>query len=452
MSAKPKRIVILGGGFGGVCAAQHLDKIFAGDENIEITLISENNYLLFTPMLPEVPSSSIEAKHIITPIRAFFRRARFQNSHVHSIDLENRRIRTSHCEQCHHIQLTFDHLVLAVGSTTKFFGLPGVTENALPMKTLSDAMALRNHIIDILEHADMQTDPQTRKKMLTFVIAGGGFAGVETAAEIRDFLDIACRYYPNLRHDEISVVLVHAGARIMPEINAELAGYALEKLRQRKVEVVLNTKVRSATSASVTLSNDEEIATKTLIWTAGVATSPLVAHLPCARNKRGQVKVNEHLQVPDAPNVWALGDCAEIINPKTEEPYPPTAQHAIRQGKVVAENITASIRGGDKKPFVYDPLGMLVSLGRRSAVAEILGFKFSGFFAWWLWRTIYLFKLPGLERKVRVALDWTLDLFFTRDIVLLKVFMRKPASEVDGDIAQNDKGKAEKESKWVSKQ
>ncbi len=433
MVGRAQRIVILGGGFGGAYAAMRLEKIFARDKNVEITLISEQNYLLFTPMLPEVPSSSIEAKHIISPLRAFFRKVKFQNSEVHSIDLGNRVVTTSHCSICGRLDVGFDHLVLGLGSTTNFFGLPGVAEQALPMKSLNDAMILRNHIIDLLEHADMQTDSPMRKVMLTFVVAGGGFAGVETVAEIRDFLDRASRYYGHVRAEDVRVVLVHSGSRILPEISERLAAYALRQLRKRDVEVVLNMKVASATADFMELANKERIRTKTLVWTAGVTPSPLLATLPCGRNKRGQIIVNKYLEVPDHPGLWGLGDCAEIRNPESGQPYPPTAQHAIREGKLVAENIAASIRGAAKSQFRYKPLGVLASLGRRSAVAEILGFRFSGFFAWWLWRTIYLFKLPGLERKLRVAMDWTLDLFFARDIVLLKVFMRQGASEVPID-------------------
>ncbi len=336
---------------------------------------------------------------------------------------------------CQRYELKFDHLVLALGSTTNFYGLPGVAENALPMKTLSDAMMLRNHIIDLFEHADLQSDPQIRKAMLTFVVVGAGFAGAETAAELHDFAYTARRYYPNVRPEEVRVILVHAGSRIMPEIGEKLADYASKKLTENGVEVLLNTRVRSATADWVELINGERIPTKSLVWTAGVAPSPLLTTLPCARNKRGQIIVNEHLEVADHPGIWAIGDCAQIPNPRTGAPYPPTAQHAVREGKTVAQNIAASIRVGKKKPFTYRPLGVLASLGRRSAVAEICGIRFSGFFAWWLWRTIYLLKLPGLERKVRVAMDWTLDLFFRRDIALLKVFMKKVPSEMPMDAA-----------------
>lgn len=422
MSPEAPRIVVLGGGFGGVYAALALEKLFLHDDAVEIVLISEENFLLFTPMLPEVASGSLEAKHIVSPVRAFFRKAQFHNSDVERIDLDNRKVFTRHCLACGQYELPFDHLVLALGSTTNFYGLPGVAEHALPMKTLSDAMVLRNRIIDRFEHANMESDPGMRRMLLTFVVVGGGFAGAETVAELRDFAYTARAYYPNIQPDDVKVVLVHHGARIMPEISEDLADYALRRLRQKGVEVHLQTGVKSAGAGWVELTTNEKIFARTLVWCAGTSPSPLLAALPCPRTKRGQIVVNEFLEVPDHPGIWALGDCAEIPNPQTGRPHPPTAQHAVRQGKVVAQNIRAALRGGPKKAFAFTPLGVLASLGRRSAVAEICGFKFSGFFAWWLWRTIYLFKLPGLERKVRVAGDWTLDLFFPRDIVLLKLF------------------------------
>jgi len=304
-----------------------------------------------------------------------------------------------------------------------------VAENAFPMKSLSDAMVLRNHIIDVFEHADMQSDPATREAMLTFVVAGGGFAGAETVAELRDFAYTVRRYYSNIRPEEVKVVLVHSGPRIMPEISETLAVYAANKLKTKGIDVVLNTRVVSAASDWVDLSNGQRIVTRTLIWTTGVTPSPLLATTSWQRNKRGQIAVNEFLEVPGHPGIWALGDCAEIPTPQAGQYYPPTAQHAIRQGTRAAENIAASIKGGRRRPFIYKPLGMLASLGRRSAVAEVCGLRFSGFLAWWLWRTVYLFKLPGFERKVRVALDWTLDLFFPRDIVLLKLVKNRAQSE-----------------------
>ncbi len=425
MAGKKTSIVILGGGFAGVYAALRLEKKFAREDNIEITLISDENFMLFTPMLPEVTSSSIEAKHIVSPLRAFFRKVKFQNKEVHSIDLAGRVVVAAHCPACERNELRFDHLVLALGSKTNFQNIPGLADHAFPMKTLGDAMMLRNHIIDVFEHADLQEDSRTREGMLTFVVAGGGFAGVETVAELRDFALAAQSFYRNVRPREVRVLLVHSGARILPEIGENLAAYALKKLIEKGVEVRLSTRVTSATAEWVELGSKERISTNSLIWTAGVKPSALLATLPCPRTKQGTVIVSENLEVSEYPGVWAVGDCAAVPNPRTGRPYPPTAQNAIRQGTFVADNIALCLRNQSQKQFSYRPLGVLACLGRRSAVAEIWRFKFSGFFGWWLWRTLYLFKLPGLERKLRVAMDWTLDLFFRRDIVLLKVFMNK---------------------------
>lgn len=426
---KKHRILILGGGFGGVFAARRMEQIFRHRDDIEVTLVCDENFLLFTPMLPEVVSSSIEAKHIVSPLRALLRRVNVHNSQVRSIDLEKRVVVTWHCEMCGSRELEFDHLVLALGSVTHFHGLPGASEHGHPLKTLSDAMALRNHILDVFEHADMEEDPAIRADMLTFVVAGGGFAGTETVAELHDFADTARQFYPNIKPADVRVVLVHSGARIMPEIGEALADYAFRKLQGRGIEVLLGVRVSSVGNTWIELTNGQRIATKTLIWTAGVTQSPLLATLPVVRSKRDRLVVDKYLQLPGYPGLWALGDCAEVPNGLNGE-CPPTAQHAIRQGKVIAENIAATIDLRAMKAFAYKPLGMLSSLGRRSAVAEICGFRFSGFVAWWLWRTIYLLKLPGLERKVRVALDWTLDLFFPRDIVLLKFFRRQISADL----------------------
>jgi NADH:ubiquinone reductase (H+-translocating) len=419
------RIVILGGGFAGVYTALYLEKQLLDDEGVETVLISDENFVLFTPMLPEVPSSSIEAKHIVSPLRAFFRKVKVQNREVHSIDLETRTLVASHCAACEQEELRFDHLVLALGSRTNSRGVPGVAEHALPMKSLNDAIALRNRIIDVFEHADLQQDALVRKRLLTFVVAGAGFAGVETVAELKDFSREARRFYPNIRPEEVRILLVHPGSRILPEISETLAGYALQKLQDKGVEIRLNTRISGATDECVEVGSGQKIPARTLVWTAGVSAHPLVATLPCPKTKQGSISVNAYLEVPGCPGVWALGDCASVPDLRTGRPCPPTAQHAIRQASIAGHNIAATLRGGTKERFSFKPLGVLACLGRRSAVAEIGRFRFSGFFAWWLWRTIYLFKLPGLERKVRVAMDWTLDLFFHRDIVLLKVFMNR---------------------------
>ncbi len=419
--ADPPRVVILGGGFAGTAVARRLEQIFHRRSDVDITLVDRENFSLFTPLLPEVPSGALEPKHIVSPLRALLRRTIVRQAEVRSIDLANRTVLAAHCPMCRIYPLAYDHLVLALGSVTNFFGLPGVPTHALTMKSLGDAAALHAHVIDKFEHADMEPDPFVRRELLTFVVAGGGFAGVETAAELNDFIRGAGRYYPAVRREEVRVVLVDPGPRILPEVSESLSAYALNMLRRRGVEVVLKTRIEGCAETRVRLSNGGEIPSRTLIWTAGIAPNPLLAALDLPRTSGGKVEVDETLQVKGHPGLWALGDCALVLNGATGRPCPPTAQHAIRQGRRVAENISVVIRGHAPKPFRYSPLGVLAGLGRRSAVAEILGFKFSGFFAWWLWRTVYLLKLPGFERKVRVALDWTLDLFFPRDIVYLRL-------------------------------
>ncbi|MBI3636594.1 MAG: NAD(P)/FAD-dependent oxidoreductase [Candidatus Rokubacteria bacterium] len=414
------RIVILGGGFAGTTAARRLEQIFGADAAVEITLVDRENFSLFTPLLPEVPSGAIEAKHIVSPLRAILGRTVIRQAEVRAVDLSKRLVLAAHCPNCQIYLLPYDHLVVALGSVTNFFGLPGVATHALTMKSLTDASALHAHVVDKFEHADMEPDPQTRRELLTFMVAGGGFAGVETAGELNDFVRGAGRFYPRVKSGEVRVILVHPETRILPEVSESLSAYALKKLRSRGVEVRLETRIEDCDGIRVRLSSGEAIGTRTLVWTAGVTANPLLAAIDIPRTAGGKVRVRETLEVEDHPGIWALGDCAFIIDAATGRPYPPTAQHAIRQGRRMAENIAAVIRGRTPTPFSHKPVGILAGLGRRSAVAEILGLRFSGFFAWWLWRTIYLFKLPGVERKVRVALDWTLDLFFPRDIVYLR--------------------------------
>jgi NADH dehydrogenase len=284
------------------------------------------------------------------------------------------------------------------------------------MKSLSDAVYLRGRLIEHLEEADFECCSALRQPLLTFVVAGGGFAGVETAAAVNDFLREALKFYPNLTEQMLRVVLVEFAAAILPELGPELGEYARRKLAEHKIEFRLNTKVLGLSERGVKLSNGEVIATKTLIWTAGTAANPLLESLPCAK-ERGRIVVDECLEVPDYPGVWALGDCAAISDNTTGRSYPPTAQHALRQGKVLGHNIAAAVRGRAKRPFVFTTIGQLAAIGRRTGVAKISGFKFSGFVAWWLWRTIYLSKLPRLEKKLRVALDWSLDLVFSKDLV-----------------------------------
>jgi len=417
---KPTRILILGGGFAGTTVALHLERLLRRDPLAEITLIDRENFFTFTPLLPEVPSGSIEPKHIVFPLRALLKRTAVRQAEVKTIDLDRRVVVAEHCSACGRDTLSFDHLVLAMGSVPNFAGVPGVSRHALSIKSLADATALHAHVIDKLEHADLQPDPATRRQLLTFVIAGGGFAGVETIAELNDFLRGAGRFYPSIAPDEIRLVLIHSGPRILPEVSESLSTYALDKLRRRGVEVLLNTRVRRCTAYAIQLSSGGEILTQTFVWAAGTAPSPLLDQLDIPRVKGGRVEVEATLAVRGRPCLWAIGDSAAVPDLVTGGLCPPTAQFAVRQARLLAENIGATLRQQEPRPFRFKGLGLLAGLGRRSAVAEILGMRFSGFFAWWLWRSIYLMKLPGFERKLRVALDWTLDLFFARDIVYLR--------------------------------
>lgn len=417
---QPTRIVILGGGFAGTNVALRLESLCRRHQNVEITLIDSENFFTFTPLLPEVPSGSIQPKHIVFPLRALLRRTTVKQAELQSINLERREIVARHCGKCGRYTIPFDQLVISLGSVSNFFGLPGVAEHALTIKSLADAASLHAHIIDKLEHADLESDPARRRELLTFVIAGGGFAGVETLAELNDFVRGAGNYYPSILPDEIRVVLVHSGNRILPEVSESLSQYALNKLRDNGVEVLLETRVQRCSERTVTLSSGETIPSRTFVWAAGVSPNPLLSELNLPLHKSGRIAVDETLQVVAAPHIWALGDSASVPDVVTGKLCPPTAQFALRQGTVLADNLVATLRGETTKPFRHKSLGLLAGLGRRSAVAEICGLKFSGFIAWWLWRTIYLLKMPGFERKLRIALDWMLDLFFPRDIVYLR--------------------------------
>jgi NADH dehydrogenase len=411
-----KHVVILGGGFGGVYAALEFEKMLARAADVDVTLVNRENFFLFTPMLHEVASSDLDMTNIVNPIRKLLRRVEFFHGEVESIDLAQKQVRVVHGQTHHRHTIPYDHLVLAFGSVTNFYNLPGLAERALTMKTLGDAIFLRNRMIAHLEEANFECSASLRKPLLTFIVAGGGFAGVETIAGMNDFLREALPFYPHLRPDMLRLVLVHSGDVILPELGEQLGRYAYEKLSARGVEIRTNTKVVELTDHDVRLSDATNIMTSTLIWTAGTAANPLLATLPC-QTKGGRLVVNECLEVPGWPGVWALGDCALIPDRRTGGYHPPTGQHALREGKVAARNVAAALRGTIKQPFRFRTIGQLAAIGRRTGVARICGFNFSGVIAWSLWRAIYLSKLPRIEKKVRVVLDWLLDLIFSKDLV-----------------------------------
>ncbi len=420
-SVTPHRIVIVGGGFAGVTTAESLERLVGPDPAVSIQLVSETNALLFTPMLAEVAASSLEPTHISTPLRTTLHRTEIVRGRVRGIDLEGRRVllASDHDapDMIAHQALPYDHLVLALGAVSNYFGLRGVEQEALDFKSLGDAIHIRNHVIDMFERANREADPDRRRALVTFVIAGAGFSGAELAGGLNDFARGMLAYYPNIPPQEVRIIVVHPADRILPELSASLAQYALDRMAARGVTFKLNTRVADARRGVVVLKPDEEIRAETLVWTAGTRPNPVVQALPVELNKRGAVVVDPTLAVAGQPGLWALGDCAAVTDAKTGQLCPPTAQFALREAHTVAHNIYASLRGRPLKGFHFEALGVLAVVGHHTACAEIKGLRFSGLFAWLLWRGIYLSKLPGLERKVRVLTDWVIELFFPRDIV-----------------------------------
>jgi NADH dehydrogenase len=412
---KATRIVIAGGGFAGLYAAMHFDKRLARRADVEVTLISRENFILFTPMLHEVAAGDLYPGDIVNPLRRILRHVKFIDADVQAIDLNARRIRCIASVADRELEFEFDHLLLTLGSETNFFNMDGVGDWSVTMKSLSDAALLRNRMVALLEEASLQTDEAARRQLLTFVTAGGGFSGTETTGAVNDFVRETMRYYPQLREELIRVVVVHPGNFILPELGEELGRYAEHKLRERKVEVIKGQRVANYDGVVVTLSDGTSIPAATLIWTAGVKPSPVIAQLPCEK-ERGRLLVSEYLAVTGVPGLWAAGDCAAVPILNTENFHPPTAQHGLREGVTVAKNIEAMILDRSLKPFRFKMLGQLASIGHHTGVAMVFGIKFSGFIAWWFWRSVYLMKLPGLAKKLRVMASWTLDLFFGQQI------------------------------------
>ncbi len=427
MDGDKTRIAILGGGFGGVYTAKYLDQAMTRAERsqIEIALVNRENYIVFQPFLPEVISGTIETLHAISPIRRLAKRSHLHTRDVEAIDLENKTVRLSPGFRPKSLTLKYDQLVLGMGTRLNYSVVPGMQEHAIPFKYLGDALRLRDQTVRVLEEADIETDPEEKKKLLTFIVGGGGFSGVEVVAELNDFLKSAIRAYTDIRQDDLRVVLLQSADRILPELGEDLAEFAHRILYRRGVEIRLNTRLIGVTADGAVIQEKnsgerQTIPSRTVVATVPAAPHPLIADLPC-QLERGRVVVDRFLDVPDWPGVWALGDCAAVPQPDGIT-SPPTAQHALRQAKTCAHNILATIRSRPLKPFSFTGLGKLASLGQRSAVAEVLGVKVSGIFAWLLWRTIYLSKFPGLDRKIRVAMDWTLDLFLPRDITQIRIF------------------------------
>ncbi len=421
-----KRVVILGGGFAGVYTAQYLERALGRRGDFEIVLVNKENYFVFQPMLAEVVSGAIGITDAVSPIRRLLPRTDLHVREIESVDLKKRTVTTAQGFQPHPHVLHYDHLVLALGSVTDFRGMRGLPEHALPFKNLGDALRIRNHVIHALEEAAVERDDvELRRRLLTFVVAGGGFSGVEVVAELNDFVREAARSYRHINPSEIRVVLLHAGERILPEVTERLGLFAQKILKKRGVEIRLKTRLAAATGNEVILQDGKRIGTRTLVSTIPSSPHPIIESLDLPRNKAGRLMANSFLEVEGAENVWALGDCAVVPLANGAGNSPPTAQHAIRQAKVAAHNIVTSIRvgirGGERRAFDFKDLGKMGALGHRSAVAEIFGVPVSGYLAWLIWRAVYLMKLPGWGRRLKVAASWLLDLLLPTELVQLKL-------------------------------
>jgi NADH dehydrogenase len=419
-SPKMKRILILGGGYGGVGVLNKIQKKFESDVNVNIELVSESNFFLHTPMLPEMATGTIEPRHIATPIRRFCKRAQFHQAKVIGISLNEKKVTIQRLSDKTQTTLSYDYLVLAMGGKTNFFGNHNIEQCSYTIKSLDDAIKIRNHIISMLEDADQETNPIKQQKLMTFVVVGGGFSGVETAGELNDFIrESSSKFYRNISQDNIKIILVSAGEKILPEIG-NLGEYSKHALQKAGVTIFTDTRLENASFDMALLSTGEEMATSTIIWAGGNTVEDVVMKLDSEHHKSGRLVVNNQLKLQDHHEVFALGDCAYSVDPRSGNPYPPTAQHAIKQASIVAENLENKVKGiGFQRDFVYDTKGSMAKIGKKDGVALLLGHEFRGFLAWLIWKQYYLSTLPTNEKKIRVGIDWFVDLFFPRDITRL---------------------------------
>ena len=414
-----KRVLILGAGFGGTNVARELERLARPDE-VSITIVNRDNYMLFTPMLPEVSSGSIEPRHIAPPVRAIVKKSSFELGNVTGVDFDARTValRRRHGES--EASLPFDHLVVALGAENSTHGVPGAQEHTFPLKTLEHAVALRDVTITGLENAATTSDDAERRALVTFVVVGGGFTGVEAGGELLSFLRSAARFYPRIELGQIRVVLVAGSDRLLEQLPASLGTMAQRMLQQRGVEVVLGDQVAAVDAGGISLHSGKRYETRCVVWSAGVRPSPLAAGLALAHSEHHAIVVNADLSVAGAPGVWALGDCAQVPKPNGGS-YPQTAQHAVHEASVLARNLLATLRGRKTKPYAYRALGMMASLGAHEGLADIGNrLTIAGLPGWLLWRAYYLWQLPGNDRKARVLLDWSLSLPFPQDIASVR--------------------------------
>jgi NADH dehydrogenase len=410
------RIVVAGGGFGGLWTAGELERVFRGRprSEVEITVVCRDNYFLMTPLLFEACSGVLDFRHCSLPVREFLKTARFVEATVEGVDLERRVVHARAAEGGSY-EVPYDQLVLALGGITNQKLIPG-SEHAFTFKTLADAVVLRNHFIERFERADVEPDPARKRRLLSFVVIGGGLVGVELFGELTAFADEIVRYYPRIDRDEVRFFLFERGPRILPEIEEELASYAADILAARRGATVRpGAIVQSIEPGRVTL-EDGEVDADTVVLAAGIAANPALAQVDLPKDRRGNILVEPTMRVGSRPEVWALGDCAHIPDPQGK-PYPWLAQHALREGRVLARNIEASLEEQPLSPFVYETLGIMASLGHGKGLGKIFGVPVYGFLAWWARRTYYLIQMPRFSRRLRIVIDWTSALLFRPDIV-----------------------------------
>jgi NADH:ubiquinone reductase (H+-translocating) len=400
--------VIVGGGWAGSYVARNLGKRGA-------TIVSPENSMLYTALLPEAASGTLEPRHVVVPLRVMCPNAELVLGRAVELDFARRRVRAETSDGL--VTVRYEELVVALGSISRALPIPGLAEHALGFKDLADAIQLRNHVLQRLDAADAAPNDTHRERELTFVFVGAGYAGVEALAELSDLVRDALRYYPTLRHAPQRWVLIDAAPKILPEIPTRLGDYAAQQLTKRGVEIRVNTTLEAVEAHAAHLSNGERFLTHTVVWTAGVKANPVLAQLGLPLDERGRVPVDELLRVQGLERVWALGDCAAVPNLATPgQVDPPTQQHALRQARRVAKNIA-----GDPKPYRYKMLGQVATLGRYKGIADVLGLRFRGFVGWFITRTYHLYQLPLFSRKLRVVTDWTTSLFFRRDIAELSM-------------------------------
>lgn len=409
----PTRILILGGGFAGVIATRRLEKLLGRRRDVEVVLVSRDNFFLITPFLFEACSGTLELRHCSQPIRPFLRRATFIEATVGRIDLDRRIVSLTVPEGTAQ-DLSFDHLVLALGAKTNERLIPGSAQ-AFTFKTVADAIVLRNHLIERFERADVETDPERKRELLTVVLIGAGLVGTELTGELTAFVDEIVRWYQTVRRDEVRFYLIEAGPRILGEVDPALAAHAAKVLTKRGVDIRTHTPVKRIDQDRITMA-DEVIKASTIVLSAGIEPHPLVASLPVEKDRHGRIIVEASMRSAARPSLWGLGDCAAIPDP-SGKPYPSLAQHAVREAKVVAHNIARALRGEPPRPFVYSQLGVMAALGHFQAIGRVMGIPLTGFPAWWTWRTYYLFQMPRWSRRARIMIDWTVALFFRPDIV-----------------------------------